>query len=219
MQREKISLLAGLLLAVFSVFSQNFALGVRAGYSHSTMATHLEGFLEKPINDLWPNYRPIPSYHLGLTSRISFQGRWSALAELNYERKGGSILDLIESAGLRGVVWTHELHYIGLGLLADYKIPHGPSVQAGLQPGLLVAAWAKSGGERNDLQELLFENFDLGAVAGMEWPLGRGFFLGGRYVWGLLPVSDIEVVNEDGLPLGRVRIFNRALQFSAGYRF
>ncbi len=221
MKRKMILFAAGFLLAQTCGFAQDIFVGPRVGYTLSTMhiKTGKSLIVDGSEYDPDKDFKQLGSFHAGADVRIPIDGRFSFLGGFLYAQKG---YKTEFGVGVNNSVQKAEiqLRYFNLPLLADFQVWKGLSLQGGLEPGVLSAAWLKFDGGRSDLKaQKVYESFDLGLVAGLEWRIGEGFFLSGRQIWGILPSSELEVTDDNGTGIGLVRSFNRALEFSAGYRF
>lgn len=221
MHRKTILFAAGLSLAPIFVFSQGISVGPRLGYTLSTVVIHSDKSLMENGSTYDPDkdFQTLGSFHAGADVRIPLNARFSFTAGFLYAQKGYKV-DNGSVIGGQPQKSQFQLRYFDLPLLVNFKVWKGLSVQGGLEPGILSAAWLKFDGGRSDLKALkLYESFDLGLVAGLEWRIGKGFYLSGRQIWGILPTSELDVTDDNGTQIGRVQSYNRAMEFSAGYRF
>ncbi|HNE27595.1 MAG: porin family protein [Saprospiraceae bacterium] len=217
MPKKTILFTAALLLGQCSLFSQNIAAGIRAGYTSSTTVDRVS----KSVGnfDADDNYRPAGSLHFGADVKIPINNRLSFVGGVLYVQKGYKV-DLSNIIIGQSQQFEFQLRYFNVPILADYRVWKGLSIQAGVEPGLLNSAWLKFDGGRSDLKGSdSYKNLDFGLLAGLEWHFQPGFFLSARYIWGVLPVSEFFVVDDNGLSVGQARLYNRALELGAGYRF
>ena len=112
---------------------------------------------------------------------------------------------------------TWELHYLNLPVMVDYRIWNGLSLQGGMEFGRLMSARLKSAGENVD-GGLFFEDYDLGLVAGLEYQIKGGFFVGARHIFGIYSIQELELTGQNGAGLGTSKNRNSATQLSLGYR-
>lgn len=221
MQRKAILFAAGLVLAHCAVYAQTIFVGPRGGYTLSNLVIKTGQSLIVAGSEYDPDkdFRSLGSFHAGADMRLPLDGKFSFLAGILYAQKGYRTEYPVGISNQTQSIQV-QLRYFDLPLLADYKVWKGLSLQGGIEPGILSAAWLKYEGGRSDLKaQNIYESFDLGLVAGLEWRIGNGFYLSGRQIWGILPSSNLEVTDENGERIGQVKSFNRALEISAGYRF
>ncbi len=217
MPNKTILFALALILGQNSVFSQNAAVGIRAGYTISTAVDRVS----KSIGDFDAdeNFQPAGSLHFGADVKVPINKRLSFVGGILYVQKGYKIEFPNNLVGTP-LKFQMQLRYFNMPVLADYRVWKGFSLQAGVEPGILSNAWLKFDGGRTNLKDAgTFENLDFGLVAGLEWHTQSGFFLSARQSWGVLAVSEVAVLDEDGFSVGQARVFNRALELGAGYRF
>jgi hypothetical protein len=200
-------------------FAQQTSAGLRVGYTLSDMLVKepdglvVEGNPDFQVDE---EYRPLSSFHIGVDGRLQMSERFGLIATLLYARKG-YIGRLDWPTGPADATW--ELHYLNLPVVADFRLWKGLCLQGGMEVSWLLKARVKSAGETFDPQTYsLFEDFDLGAVAGLEYRFQKGFFISARHIFGILPVQEFEVTDDNGASSGEVQSRNSATQFSVGYR-
>lgn len=220
MHYKNMLFLAGILLSQTSMIAQSFSAGVRVGYTLSNVEVILDKSLRVQGSDFAPDeyYRMLGSFHAGIEAKVPVSDRFSLLCGLMYAQKGFKT-DFSSIIVDQPLDFTIQLRYFNVPLLADYRLWKGLSVQAGVEPGLLNAAWLKFDGGRSDLKDdNTYENFDFGLAGGLEWRFDNGLFFSGRYIYGVLPVANLAATDENGTSVGRVRSYNRSAQLAAGYR-
>lgn len=190
--------------------AQQFAIGARAGYSRSELhISASEGY--SPNN----NFKPINGFHAGFDALIMLGERLGMQTGLLYSKKGYTgRLDW--PTGPADAYWS--LHYLNLPVLLDYRVFKGLSLQGGAELGRLLSTRVKSGSENFEVDGL-YEEFDFGLVAGLEYRLKNGFFIGARQIFGLYKIQEFEVTDDTGSFSGEASSHNRSTQFSAGYRY
>lgn len=204
--KESIFLSFGFFLLTASLFAQQAAIGIRAGYTLSDVRYVTNVPFDVDLNDA---SKHLSSFHAGVDAQIPFENRFSAIASLLYARKGheGKVY---WPTGPADATW--ELHYLNLLVVADYRVWKGLALQGGVEFGRLLSARLKSGSEEAQIDDS-YEDFDTGLVAGLEYRTGNGFFIGVRQVFGIYNINGLEYT--DGTI---IKIRNSATQFSVGYR-
>lgn len=211
----------GLLLFAASLPAQQFSFGIRAGYTHSdVIIREPDGLVVdgNPDFQLDGSYRPLGSLHAGIDARTQIGGRFAIVSGLQYARKGYTDM-LFWPSGPADALW--QLHYLNLPVVADFRIWKGLSVQAGLEAGWLVDVKVKSAGEAFDPEDLFgsYNDFDLGIAGGMEYRFNDSFFAAFRHIFGILPLSELELTDQNGAALDQINSRNSATQVSVGYRY
>lgn len=202
-------------------FAQETSVGIRAGYTLSdVLVKEPDGYVVEgnPDFQIDEDYRPLSSFHIGVDGRLQISERFGVIATLLYARKG-YVGRLDWPTGPADATW--ELHYLNLPVVADFCIWKGLCLQGGMEAGWLLKARVESAGETFDPQAyslFKFKDFDLGATAGLEYRFQKGFFVSARHVFGILPIEEFEVTDNNGAELGEVQSRNSATQFSVGYR-
>ncbi len=212
--RYRIILFIVCLSFTFPLAAQQFSLGVRAGYSLSDEIY----YGQFPDNISRPDYALLTGYHVGLDGRLQLNAGFALLAGLQYAQKGytGRLYWPTGPADAR-----YMLHYATVPVIADFNVWKGLSLQTGLEAGWLQKSRVKSAGESFDPEILadVYNDFDLGVVAGLEYRFGKSFFVSARHVFGVTPRSTFELTNENGERLKDLRVYNSSTQFSVGYQF
>ncbi len=207
---HKTILLTGFLFVFGFLPAQKLSIGIRAGYTLSDVTVKgPSGLIDNP-------YSILGSLHAGIDARIGLSERIGVLAGLQYARKGHK--NEIPQPNGSVASATNELHYLNLPVLADVHLWKGLSLQGGIEVGSLLSAYTKAAGEKVDNKNL-YEDFDFGLVAGLEYRFNEAFFIGVRHVFGVSPIQQIEFTDDNGTGLGRADSRNQATQISAGYRY
>ncbi len=193
---KKMLLLALLPLAATTASHAQSRLGLKAGATLSRYVGNKFSSNETDTDQL-AGFMAGVSYNLPFTD----DGFFSLQPELLFVQKGAKITDP-NSAG------TSRLSYLDLPILA--RIKAGPLVlEAGPQVGYLLS---HSGNYTGGAQMASYENFSLGAVAGVGFQAAQGYTLGVRYNRGLNALfSSVQG--------GQVNPFNSSFQLYAGYVF
>lgn len=206
------------------VSAQKIAVGLRAGYTRSDVLIDVvvdtSGLR---TYDIYDQIKPLDGWHAGLDLRIALFRRLNLLAGFQYARKGYESGPLYWSSGPERA-FLH-LHYLDISVLPNYRLWRGLSLQAGLEYGILFKTAVKSHGESFDPTDLFwlvggpFEKLNLNLLAGMEWQFDCGVFVDGRGSWGVFPVDRLILTDKNGNYATEINTYNRAWQFSVGYRY
>jgi len=207
---QKTILLTGFLFAFGILSAQKLSLGIRAGYTLSDVTVKgPNGLIDAP-------YSTLNSLHAGIDARIGLSERFAIVSGLQYARKGHKGEIPRPTGPTTSAIY--ELHYLNLPVVADVRLWKGLAAQGGVEAGSLLNARIKSAGEKVDIKNL-YEDFDFGLVAGLEYRFNDAFFIGVRHVFGLSSIQQIEFTDDNGAGLGTASSRNQATQISAGYRY
>jgi hypothetical protein len=193
--------------------AQQISVGLRAGYSRSDILIDMPDGIDVETD---PNgeLKPINGIHAGIDVHMMLGRRMGMQASLLYAQKGykGRIF---WPTGPADAYWT--LHYLNLPVLLDYRIFSGLSVQGGAELGRLLSTRVKSGSE-NFESEGLYEEFDFGLLAGLEYRFKSGLFVSARQIFGLYKIQELEATDINGQNTGIAKSRNSSMQLSIGYR-
>lgn len=195
-------------------FAQQISIGPRVGY---TLSDAKFTFPERLHFETDPNEfaKSLSSFHAGMDVRMSLSDRFAVVASLLYARKGYTG-ELYWPTGPAKA--TYQLHYLNLPVVADFRVWKGLSIQGGAEFGRLLSARLKSAGEESN-QDGIYEKFDLGLVAGLEYRFDNGFFISARHVFGIYSIQNLEVTGDTGSVEDDLKTRNTATQLSVGYRY
>ena len=217
--KHRLFLCATLLALSFTSYAQQFSFGVLGGYSLTDVIVKeprtlvVEGF---PDYDVDAYYKPLHSWHAGAEARLQHNDRLAFAAGLRYSRKGyRTDADKVSAGGISDLY----LYYLNLPVVADYSLWRNFSLQAGLEPGYLLHMRVKLDGVTVKPANKFYNDFDLGAVAGLEFRINDAFYVGLRHTFGIYSVAEIEYTDPNGESAGNTRTRNSATQLSIGYRF
>lgn len=214
---KTIFLAVGLLLFTDLLFAQRFALGVRDGYSISTISPRESSY---PFEV--PDFQPSSGLHAGIEGRLALGRRFAILSGLEYDRKGYNMkVRFIDSPPSPGSLYARTIfHCINLYVVGNYTIWKGLSVQAGLSRSRMVDVKREFRGQKYDPEKNydIYNELDFNVLAGLEYQFKEPFFLAVRYNLGLAPVVDDEYTDQEGQQYER-HWYNRSAQISVGYRY
>jgi len=212
---RKSILLGSLLCAAGFLSAQPFSIGIRGGYTLANVdikGPNGAGIFFDPAQK-----QSLGGLHIGLEGRWELDRRWAVLAGLQYNQKGYRS-EIFWPAGPAEA--KNIFHYLNIPVVGNCLIWKGLSLQAGIEAGWLIDSRIESAGEKASNKDLgIYRDFDLGFIAGLEYRIGKSFFFAARHSWSAVNLyGDTEFTDDAGNPLD-VSGRNRALQFSAGYRY
>ena len=140
------------------------------------------------------------SGYLGLLAHIHLNEQFAFQPELLFSGQGYKYT-------ISGTDYNVPLNYLTLPLLGQFMFGDGFRIETGPQPGVLVAAHAKSGGNSVDVKDQ-FKSFDLSWVFGIGYLTKSGFGFDARYNLGLSDIAD-----------GGTSIKNRVFAAGVFYQF
>ncbi len=185
--KKSVLLIAIMLLGVTTVKAQEYVnFGVKGGVNFST-------FAGDGIDDFDnPNSRT--SFNLGLLAEIPLSEKFSLQPEVLYSGQGYDIADRQNANNIE-----YQLDYINVPLLAKYYIAGGLAVEAGPQ----VAFLANSAVDYNpsadsgdiSLNKDQFNKVGVDLDLGLSYKFNNGFFVNGRYTYGLTDIYDHSFTN------------------------
>lgn len=135
--------------------------------------------------------------HVGLTSEIAFNERFSLQPELLYTRQGSEAEDIVKV----------KLDYIAVPIMVKYYLADNFSIEVGPQASFLISDKADFNDDVLPDEDTDASNFDFGLNLGLGYNLGANMFTQVRYNFGITTVAE----NPD--------IKNSVFQLSLGYKF
>ena len=166
-------LIATIALSIFAFVNANAqSVAFKAGYTHSNVIVSPE-----PANI----FTPKETFHAGIAIKdIKLTDKIGLQPEFLYSMQGFKVA----SVGNVGI------HYLSVPLLVTFPVAEGLELQVGPQVSYMVNSRV---GVVNDLFSItykgLFNDFDAGAVAGVEYKVSDNISLGGRYYLGMTNVN------------------------------
>lgn len=151
-----------------------------------------------------------PALTAGIEAEYQLNSRVGLAAELLYSNQGCIVKD--NSAFRNG---KNTLHYLNLPLTAKFYFAPNLAFRVGLQPGFALGRHIEE--DENDgngqwthhsSSDTWFRRFDLSLPLGLSYNIGA-FEVDARYNLGLNNITDVDAV----------KIHNRVLQITIGYRF
>lgn len=185
---KKIALLVVSLVALTTVASaQGFGWGVKAGI----------------------NVAGITNASSGVGSMVGFTG--GVFADYRFSDAFFLSADLLYSA--QGCRYNSDnkvtTSYLNIPILANFNIWGNLAVKAGLQPGFMLGAAIREGGEKESTTDP-FQTVDLTIPVGISYEFPMGLILDARY-----GIGATKIWSYDGAGTNRNGVFT----ITAGYRF
>jgi hypothetical protein len=140
-------------------------------------------------------------FHIGLLSHIHLSDQIGLQPEVQYSLEG-------TEQEFAGEDFDYKLGYLNVPIMLQYMFDNGFRLEAGPQFGFLLSA-EQEGDVNEDIKDL-FKPTNVGLGVGLNYLSHSGFGIGGRYIFGLSDISDVEGSNE---------IKTRNLQISVFYMF
>lgn len=204
-----VALISGLTVAQAQSDSKAVQLGVKGGLNSSTISGDDIGELKSRT-----------SFNAGLVAEIPFSERVSFQPEVFYSGQGfdiqendqDNIFDTDDNV-------EYQLDYIQVPLLLKVYLVEGLSVEAGPQFGFKIHEEIdfepnNDGGDIEiDSNDSNVKDLDTGIALGTAYKFDNGFFLSGRYTFGLTNIF------EDGTAFENVDAKNNVWQFGLGFMF
>lgn len=162
-----------------------------------------------------PDFKYIPSLHIGLLLGFNLSERLSLQPELLLSRLGGEQEVIILGAPTK---FKQVLSYVTIPILLEYKL--GPfSIEAGPGIGFLLDSSTYNNGKKIATRVQLFdEEIDIDLNAGIKYSFSK-IFTQLRWKYSLLPIAEIPLTNVNGEPVELASFYNTAIQLSLGYQF
>ena len=185
--KKSVLLIAIMLLGYTTANAQEFVnFGVKGGVNFST-------FAGDGINDFNnPNSRT--SFNLGLLAEIPLSEKFSLQPEVLYSGQGYDIADRQDANNIE-----YQLDYINVPLLAKYYVVDGLGIEFGPQVAFLANSAidynpsADSGDISLDSDQ--FNKVGVDLDLGLSYKFNNGFFINGRYTYGLTDIYDNSFSN------------------------
>ena len=204
-----VALISGLTIAQAQSDSKAVQLGVKGGLNSSTISGDDIGELKSRT-----------SFNAGLVAEIPISERVSFQPEVFYSGQGfdiqendqDNIFDTDDNV-------EYQLDYIQVPLLLKVYLVEGLSVEAGPQFGFKIHEEIdfepnNDGGDIEiDSNDSNIKDLDTGIALGTAYKFDNGFFLSGRYTFGLTNIF------EDGTAFENVDAKNNVWQFCLGFMF
>ncbi len=162
-----------------------------------------------------PDFKYIPSLHIGLLFGFNLSERLSLQPELLLSRLGGE-----QEVSVLGVQTKLKqvLSYVTIPLLLEYKLG-ALSIEAGPGIGYLLDSSTYNNGKKILTGVQLFdEKIDVDLNAGIKYSFNK-IFTQLRWKYSLLPIAEIPFTDVNGEPVEPASFYNTAIQISLGYKF
>ncbi|MBI5371403.1 MAG: PorT family protein [Sphingobacteriales bacterium] len=160
---------------------------------YGTAGLHLSG-----INGDSESYdSPLFGFHAGVGIRlVELNDIFGVRTEVIYSMQGSKYKDMYASGKV-------ILSYIHVPVVLQATSGSGFYGEAGVQPGFLISAKDKYGGETFDYKEFV-NGFDFGGILGIGYQKDR-FGIGFRFAQGLSNINKNDEVNKDRNFVGTLR--------------
>lgn len=195
-----LSLLAGPLCLT----AQTFEGGIMAGFT----AAQVDG-------DNFAGYNK-SGFQAGVFTATSFSSKVGARFEVKYAGRGAHQK---YKEGSR--YYKLSLHYIDLPLTLNYMVWDKLKLEAGISAGYLFKLYEEGSGEYEGsviefTDKSQYNNFDLGGIIGMDYPVFKHFTLNFRFYYSVLPIRK-DVTKNPEFYQGGGGFNNNVLSFGVYY--
>lgn len=144
-------------------------------------------------------------FHVGVYAEISLGDRLRFIPEVQYTGRGVDY-DATEV----------KVNYIELPLLLSWSATDWLGVDLGPNPALRVSTILKQSGSKAKVD--LYNDLDLGVVAGVRFKINERLLILARYCYGLVPIGEVEFRDANNRTISVVKEYNMNGQVSVGYR-
>lgn len=211
---KKTVLFTGLILfSISTIFAQDdskeLQLGIKGGVN-----------LAKIVGDDIGDLKSRTSFNVGLLAEIPISERISIQPEVLYSGQGFDIKEIDQD----NIFDTDEnieyqLDYIQVPLLLKIYLVEGLSIEAGPQFGFKIKEKidfktnSDGGGIEIDPKDSYVKDFSTDIALGAAYKFDNGFFINGRYNYGLTTIFKENTI------LGNIDVKNAVWQFGVGFMF
>ncbi|SFU34219.1 Outer membrane protein beta-barrel domain-containing protein [Pustulibacterium marinum] len=195
---------AGLLVTHAQADQSLPQIGVKGGFNFSTITG----------DDFDDGQDPRTSFNVGLLAELPLSDRFSIQPEVLYSAQGFDIKQYDNSDDLE-----YQLDYIQVPILAKFYLVKGLSIEAGPQFGFKVNEEIDSNPDSDggdfDISEdsSSVKDFDTSIAGGVSYKFDNGFFLSGRYAYGLSSIFDDDSIFQN------IDVKNAVWQVGVGFMF
>lgn len=196
-----------ILLIHISAFSfAQVSFGVRAGLNLSNIAHNgsFDGVFTETKSKL--------DFHAGVYTQISLSERFSFIPELLYTKRGFRIEESLFAPDTR-----YNVNYLELPIIISYAPLPWAGIDLGPSVAYQLSAFAKSDDGKDDIGSAFDKKLDVGINAGLRVKVNEKFAVVFRYYYGLAAILTVETRDENNMPTGELKYFNRSAQLGVSY--
>lgn len=181
-------------------------IGIKGGVNFSTITA----------DDFEDGKDPRTSFNIGLLAELPLSDRFSIQPEVLYSSQGFDIRQNDDGDDLE-----YQLDYIQVPVLAKIYLIKGLSIEAGPQFGFKVNEEIDSNpdGDGGDIEidpdDSSIKKFETSIAAGAAYKFDNGFFISGRYTYGLSNIFEDNTL----LDFANVEGKNAVWQLGIGFMF
>lgn len=195
---KKIILFAAAALMTATAASAQWQMGAKAGVNVANMSN---------VKTETANAKSRVGFTAGVFAEYGLCEKFALSADVLYSAQG-YVLKAKQGNGKN----TVKYDYLNIPILANYYIIDGLAVKAGVQPGILLSAKSKLGGEAGsgsfDMKSMV-EKFDIAIPVGVSYEI-MGIQLDARYAIGMLKTNKPKLNKNEK---------NGVFSLTAGYKF
>lgn len=206
MKKIIVMLFVGLMSAgIYAQADQSLAqFGIKGGVNFATITG----------DDFEDGADPRTSFNVGVLAELPLSDRFSIQPEVLYSSQG---FDIEQNENSDDV--EYQLDYIQVPVLAKIYLIKGLSVEAGPQFGFKANEEIDNNpnGDDGDLviddENSLVKDFETSIVGGVSYKFDTGFFISGRYTYGLTNIFEDDVLSDN------IEAKNAVWQVGLGFMF
>jgi len=219
---KKISLIAFALCVNAALFAQETQPQLRTPMATKTrfgirLGANLANVRLNEFAPTEPDVNQKTSIHAGVFVNVPISTMFRFQPGVEYSGQGSKVskYNLIGSSAT--TAYEQDLTYINVPLMLQYATPGGFMIEAGPQPGFLIAASQDGPGDTDVDNKDGFDKFDLSIGAGLGYLSRMGLGINARYNFGLTNAR--EDGGGNGTTNNGPEIKNQVVQIGLVYHF
>jgi hypothetical protein len=187
-----------LTLSILKIAFAQPQVGIKAGINVNSLHASEMTFLDEPSENI--------GWHLGGYVSVAVSKKLIFNPELQFSRRGASFGS-----------YSHILSCVELPLLISYAVKK-VSFDVGPTLAYRFSAAAHSDGNSVNIDEAYDAKFDFGPAAGIQFQFTEKISVVARYYFGLTSILDVQLRDEQNMPLGEIHLYNRTGQVGLKYK-
>lgn len=189
--KVRLTLLFSTIISISSIAQISF--GVKGGVSlsdirYEMLPSSLSTFLETKTS---------AGFYLGMFSEFRLSNTISIIPEIQFSQRGYKLA--YDGSNL-------TINYLELPVLLSFSVK-----KLGIDIGPNVSYRVSSTAD-------IYKNFDFGLNGGLRLNLTNKLFVTGRYYYGISTIAEIDLRDQNNVPLGTVIFHNSSIQIGIGYK-
>jgi len=171
--------------------------GIKAGWNHNFPKYDADVKTDQSLS----------GWHAGLYTQFSLAKNLFLIPELQFSTRNYR-LDLFMD--------DLRFGYIEIPLMLSWSPAKWINLEAG--PNIAFKMYSKTENGVS-VDEVFDQNIDVGFVVGPRFNFTNNLSVVTRYWWSIVPFSDHDFYNANGVPLGKLEVYNRAVEISFAWTF